>query len=448
MDAHYVWGWLRENERLALRRWCFDQEVLELGAYEGLSTCNIAATAKGVVTVDTFDGRGTPNPKDTEAIFWENLQRCERSAPVRAHKGTFAEVLPAMDRKFDRIFIDGSHDYESVKQDIELCRPLLKPQGRIIFHDYDDGNPGVVKAVDEFVASGATPVAQADSLVMVQADPLEPVTPVAPKIVVMMPHRDGWANYGAVVSATKQATQRFETAIASRGHSILTLTFNQLWCEALNLRDTEGFTHAAMLHNDIVPEPGWLDLLMDEMVAGDFDFISALVPLKNEYGLTSTGTDTPGYPWGVRRLTMTEAMQLPETFTAQDVPHREQDACLLLNSGCWLIKLNEPWVKGLHFRQQDRIVKCLATNTWAAQSISEDWDFSRQLVSRGCRLACTRKVKLYHQWRHCHNQSAWGEWTEDLDFKQGQEETARLKAQLAGTEATDESHELSPAHTA
>jgi hypothetical protein len=86
----------------------------------------------------------------------------------------------------------------------------------------------------------------------------------------------------------------------------------------------------------------------------------SVVPLKNEHGLTSTATDTPGYPWGIRRLTMHEALQLPETFTAADVPYRQEDATLLLNTGCWLMKLNEPWVKGLHFRQQDRIVKCLA----------------------------------------------------------------------------------------
>jgi hypothetical protein len=81
-------GWLRENERLALRRWCFGKDVLELGCFEGLSTCNISATANGLVTVDTFDGRGTNEPHDTEEILWNNLQATSgERCPVQVHKG-------------------------------------------------------------------------------------------------------------------------------------------------------------------------------------------------------------------------------------------------------------------------------------------------------------------------------------------------------------------------
>jgi hypothetical protein len=101
--------------------------------------------------------------------------------------------------------------------------------------------------------------------------------------MVAMPHRDGWAAYGAVVGLEK-ASQRYELAIGDRGHSLLTLTFNQLWCEALNLRDEEGYTHFAMLHNDVVPELYWVDILMDEMCRHDLDCISALCRSR-----TSTG---------------------------------------------------------------------------------------------------------------------------------------------------------------
>ncbi len=162
-------GWLRENERLALRRWCRGHDVLELGCYEGLSTCNIAHTANSVLTVDTFDGKGTPVPCETERALRANLETTKGfRCPVQIRKGLFADVLPRLNRQFGRIFIDGSHDYESVKQDIELCKPLIKPQGRLIFHDYCVTHPGVVKAVDELIADGAEQVAQADTLVMVQ----------------------------------------------------------------------------------------------------------------------------------------------------------------------------------------------------------------------------------------------------------------------------------------
>lgn len=432
MSELIVRGWLRENERLALRRWACGKTVLELGAYEGLSTLQLASTAKGVVTVDTFDGKGTNEPKDTEEILWGNLQKAGQDiCPVQVHKGLFSEVLPRLDRKFDLVFIDGSHDYESVVADINLSEPLLNPGGMIAFHDYDTEDPGVVQAVDELVAAGAKVIAQADSLVLVSVDPPTAAEPRPVKIVIAYPHRDGWAHYGSVVAATSQATKRYESAVVSRGNSVLTLTFNQCLAEALNLRDKEGFTHFAMLHNDVVPDNGWLDVLMDELTANSLDMISAVVPIKNSYGLTSTGLDTPGNPWTVRRLTMKEVFELPETFTAKDVPYRLGESGMVLNSGCTLMKLQEPWVQGLHFRQLDKISWCLIQQEWGAMSISEDWDMSRQLLGRGCRLGATRKVHLYHQIPQYNNTSVWGEWTQDQDFLQADRETNEYKAAQA-----------------
>lgn len=430
MPSIEVRGWLRESERLALRRWSFNKDVLELGAFEGLSTCNIAATCKSLVTVDAFDGRGTPTPGDTEQAFWQNINSVERNGQVQVFKGLFADILPGLDRKFDLIFIDGSHDYHSVMEDMTLAVPHLREEGVLVFHDYCSEQPGVVQAVNELIEEGARAVTQTDSLVMIRPGPKVAIEEKSVKIAVAMPHRDGWVLYGSAMAMAKTASQRYPHWLMNKGHSILPLTFNELFCAALNARDKEGATHFAMLHNDIVPETHfWIDVLMDELIANDLDMISAVVPLKNSRGLTSTGTDTPGYPWGVRRLTMHEVMKLPATFTAADVPHRAKDAGLLLNSGCWLMTLTEPWVRGLHFRQQDRIIWCLATQEWAAQSISEDWDFSRQLFSRGCRLGATRKVALYHQMPDWTNQRAWGEWKQDEDFLKAEAETARVRAE-------------------
>lgn len=420
-------GWLREDERLALRRWCFQKDVLELGAFQGLSSCCIAATAKSLVTVDTFDGRGTAEPGDYQDIFWRNINSVGRSATVKAIKGLFADVVPGLTETFDVVFIDGSHDYESVKQDIGLARGVLRPGGHLLMHDYDASNPGVVQAVDELIASGARAYGQACSLVRISPEPVDETT-YPPKVVIAMPHRDGWASYGATRALCATPSSKYTRWIIDAGNSILTLTFNTLLAQALNLRDKEGATHFAMLHNDVVPTaPDWVDILMEEMCAHDLDVISAVVPIKNDCGLTSTATDHADYPWGVRRLTMKEIFELPETFTAPDVKHREHDACLLLNTGCWLMKINEPWMQGLHFRQQDRVVWCVGTNEWVAQSISEDWDFSRQLVARGCRLGATRKVPLFHQISQYNNQNVWGRYQTDEDFLKAEQETAHLK---------------------
>lgn len=55
----------------------------------------------------------------------------------------------------DFVYIDGSHEYKCVKEDIQLYFPLVKAGGVLGGHDYTDGCSGVVKAVNEFgVAHG------------------------------------------------------------------------------------------------------------------------------------------------------------------------------------------------------------------------------------------------------------------------------------------------------
>jgi predicted O-methyltransferase YrrM len=53
------------------------------------------------------------------------------------------------DESLDVVFIDLTHTYESVKQDIELWLPKVKKGGILAGHDYENDWPEVVKAVDE-----------------------------------------------------------------------------------------------------------------------------------------------------------------------------------------------------------------------------------------------------------------------------------------------------------
>jgi hypothetical protein len=422
-------GWMQEAERLALRRWAFGLDVLEVGAYEGLSTVQLASTANTVTTVDTFDGRGTPEPRDTRDTFHANLQAAGLYHKVAIRPGESAEVLSRLieqDYAYDLVFIDGSHDYDSVALDAALGQRLLRPDGALVFHDYDDAHPGVVQAVDALCADCFVPAAQENSLVMLRRGP----APAARKVnvAVVLPHRDGWGNIGAAFGVSAWCSEKLNRQVYNRGTSVLTRTFNELLCDALNDRKAEGFTHFAMLHNDVIPQRWWLDILLEELEARDLDLISAVVPIKDQKGLTSTGLDDPDNPWSVRRLTLTEVFGLPETFTARDIPGRREGQALLLNTGCWLMRFDRPWVEGLFFRQQDRIAWHTPSGKYVAQSISEDWDFSRQLASRGCRLGATRKVIVQHDRPEFHNRAPWGEWTEDRAYLEQHEEAARAEA--------------------
>ena len=57
------------------------------------------------------------------------------------------------DKYFDYVYIDGSHDYEDVKLDLELWLNKIKEGGILAGHDYNSivAWPGVTKAIDEFV---------------------------------------------------------------------------------------------------------------------------------------------------------------------------------------------------------------------------------------------------------------------------------------------------------
>jgi hypothetical protein len=55
------------------------------------------------------------------------------------------------DQCLDFIYIDGSHVYEDVSQDLRIWYPKVKPGGLFCGHDYSGNCPGVVRAVDQFL---------------------------------------------------------------------------------------------------------------------------------------------------------------------------------------------------------------------------------------------------------------------------------------------------------
>jgi predicted O-methyltransferase YrrM len=78
-------------------------------------------------------------------------------------------VLPDLPPVYDVVFIDGSHDYESVKRDADLALGRLTDNGVLAFHDYDSGrDEGVTRAVDELISGGATLLSRADSLAVLR----------------------------------------------------------------------------------------------------------------------------------------------------------------------------------------------------------------------------------------------------------------------------------------
>lgn len=244
-----------------------------------------------------------------------------------------------------------------------------------------------------------------------------------PRVVIGMPRYSSAACFEAVQAMLCWPTKGACSVIAqlSPGTSLLNHCFNQLWAKALNLR-ASGATHFAMIHADIAPEAGWLDTLLGELLRLDADVVSAVVPIKSNYGLTSTALQVAEDLWGPpmpRRLTMTEVYGLPETFGSADVNHP-----LLLNTGLWVCDLTKPWCERIWFESLERIGRA-PNGEFVAQCISEDWLFSARLHHEGAKLFATRKVKLTHRGERAYpNDSAWGEWETDQVYEEAVKEMA------------------------
>jgi len=229
----------------------------------------------------------------------------------------------------------------------------------------------------------------------------EEVVNTAVKVLAGLPTYDGtrW-NSIAVGSLFTSNIDTFEVA-----SSLLTSAFNRCWAEALNRRGDPtkgGITHFLLLHADVVPKDfDWFQQLWEEFEKNRCKVLSVAIPIKNELGLTSIGMVTEN-AWRSRRLTVTEILDMPVTWTSPDV---------LVNTGMLLIDFREPWVERVCFTIKDMIHK--PNGKWVAEVQSEDWYWSRQVKELGVDLWVTRRVALQHlgrgSWR---NDVRWGKPTD------------------------------------
>lgn len=410
-----VRGWLTEREGRKLAELARGRRVLEVGAFAGRSTICMVQVAQSLDVIDPLDGRATGHPGEMRDELVGNLKRYGRSARIFA--GTTEEAAPALpDASYDLVFIDGDHSAAALRVDIAHALRLLAHGGVLAFHDYRSPlDPDVTAAVNELLAAGAVLVETADSVAVVR-----PATaagrvarPGKPVVALAMPRRGGQVAFGA--SEGFHLAPSFGACEVVRmwtANSILDHTFNRLWCGALNAR-RRGVTHFAMIHDDVCPAHGWLDVLLAELFRARADVMSAVVPIKGPEGLTSTALETADV-WTPRRLTMAEAHALPVTFGDD-----EAGGELLLNSGLWVCDIRAPWVdtpEPLCFQTLNRIVPDEGGD-WQAQVRSEDWEFSRAARARGAKLMATRAVKLTHAGEADYpNDRVWGTCATDPQY--------------------------------
>lgn len=263
---------------------------------------------------------------------------------------------------------------------------------------------------------------------------LEAEKPRRPKVFLAMPLYGRQVDMMAAQVFLQNATRRqlFDLTGACRNGTLPTRNFNNLFSRALN---EPAVTHFAMLHGDCTPEDYWLDTLFEELERTGADMIAAVVPIKDERGITSTAIDDPNWFWSPkRRLTMAEIYQsLPETFSIEDCRAAGlagPDDRLLCNTGCWLCDLRKPWAREVdeagrlfcHFTVKDAILK-LPNGRFKEAVAPEDWNFSRMLAMKGAAVYATRKVGLDHIGEFAFtNKKPWGSVAHDVTDPNSQED--------------------------
>ena len=156
-------GWMKPEELEWLAVQASRASVIaEIGSWQGRSTRAMADNSNAVIfAIDPFSdeaigypGWWKPPVKHKDWLWHEfesNLREYigKRVIPVRMFSAYAYEHLEPRGVKFDFVFIDGSHDFGHVTGDIQMFKKLLKPNGLLAGHDYNEPTcPEVAPAVN------------------------------------------------------------------------------------------------------------------------------------------------------------------------------------------------------------------------------------------------------------------------------------------------------------
>jgi predicted O-methyltransferase YrrM len=132
--------------------------IVELGAWLGKSSSYLVDKAinKNVIIIDSW--LGSPNELQTnhklalEKDIYELFKSNMGNRKYRSIRGLSKDIVNDFeDESLDVVFIDLTHTYEEVKQDITFWLPKVKKGGILSGHDYEIAWEGVIKAVDEML---------------------------------------------------------------------------------------------------------------------------------------------------------------------------------------------------------------------------------------------------------------------------------------------------------
>lgn len=151
--ASAVPGWMTPEELRWLESTARGKQlVVEFGSWRGRSSVALAAAVK-LVCVDTFvdmpqeDGTGESTYPHFCRSIADDADHVEAIVASLASEATAAMLRKRFGNSADVVFIDASHDEQSVLRDISIAASLVRPGGILCGHDFSPAWPGVVSAV-------------------------------------------------------------------------------------------------------------------------------------------------------------------------------------------------------------------------------------------------------------------------------------------------------------
>jgi predicted O-methyltransferase YrrM len=151
--------------RTAVDRFPSGSHFVEIGAYMGQSSCFMAQEIKRQnkqITFDVIDHfvgseehQVALKNKNLYHIFIDNMKRAGVLWDMHVFSlDSLTAATMYEDESLDFVFIDASHDYISVKNDIIAWLPKVKKGGVLSGDDYLHKHGGVVQAVNEIFGAG------------------------------------------------------------------------------------------------------------------------------------------------------------------------------------------------------------------------------------------------------------------------------------------------------
>ncbi len=133
---------------------------VELGVERGHFSKVICGYADKLYAIDAWQTyskyREHVTQEKLDAFYEETKERLKSFNCEIIRKFGSEAVKDFEDESLDFVYLDANHNYESIKEDIELWKPKVRYGGILAGHDYvhiprREGIYGVIKAVDELL---------------------------------------------------------------------------------------------------------------------------------------------------------------------------------------------------------------------------------------------------------------------------------------------------------